>query len=72
MAQKRVNISIDSELNDRWAEISKKHGITKSGMVEEYLREVLPILEQERPKDTLRMALKKAAEGIDRTASLFE
>jgi len=72
MAQKRVTISIDDELNDRFTAVSKKLKLTKSGMIEDFLREVVPILEQEAPKDVMKMALKKTAEQIDMTASLFE
>jgi hypothetical protein len=46
--------------------------MTKSGMIEDFLREVVPVLEQEQPKDVMKMALKKTAEQIDMTASLFE
>jgi antitoxin component of RelBE/YafQ-DinJ toxin-antitoxin module len=72
MSQKRVTISIDDELNDRFTAVSKKLKLTKSGMIEDFLREVVPILEQEAPKDVMKMALKKTAEQIDMTASLFE
>jgi len=72
MAQKRISISIDPELNDRWGKVAKKLKMSKSGMVEDFLREVVPILEQEQPKDIMRMALKKTGEQIDLTASLFE
>ena len=72
MAQKRITISIDPELNDRWAKVAKKLKMSKSGMVEDFLREVIPILEQEQPKDIMKMAFKKTAEQIDLTASLFD
>ena len=72
MPQKRIALSIDSELNDRWANVAKRLKMTKSGMVEDFLREVIPILEQEEPKDIMKMALKKTSEHIDLTASLFD
>ena len=72
MAQKRIALSIDEELNDRWAKVAKKLKMTKSGMVEDFLKEVIPILEQEQPKDIMKMALKKTSEQIDLTASLFD
>lgn len=46
MPQKRVNISIDERLNDRWNIVADHHKITKSGMVEAYLLKILPKLEQ--------------------------
>ncbi len=41
MAFKRVTLSIDEDLNNLWNKVAKKHRITKSGMVENYLRSVL-------------------------------
>ncbi len=72
MAQKRIGLSIDAELNERWTKVAKKLKMSKSGMVEEIIRDILPILEQETPKDLLKTALKKTAEQIDLTASLFD
>jgi len=72
MAQKRVNISINEDLNEVWSRVAKKHGLTKSGMVEEWLENVLPILDQEQPKKVLQHAMKALAKEIDTTASLFE
>jgi len=72
MAQKRVNISIDEELNKQWARVAKKHGLTKSGMVEEWLQNILPILDEEQPKKVLQNAMKALAKEIDTTANLFE
>ena len=45
MAQKRVSISIDERLNDRWKQVAEHHKITKSGMIESYLLKILPKLE---------------------------
>jgi hypothetical protein len=72
MARKRINLTIPAELNERWAKVAKKHGLTKSGMVEEWLNNILPILEQEQPKKVLQHAMKALAKEIDTTASLFE
>lgn len=72
MERKHITISIDKEINERFTAVAKKLKLTKSGMIEDFLREVVPILEQEAPKDVMKMALKKTAEQIDMTASLFE
>jgi hypothetical protein len=72
MARKRINLTIPEELNERWAKVAKRHGLTKSGMVEEWLNNILPILEQEQPKKVLQHAMKALAKEIDTTASLFE
>ncbi len=45
MAQKRISISIDERLNDRWKQVADHHKITKSGMIEAYLLKILPKLE---------------------------
>jgi antitoxin component of RelBE/YafQ-DinJ toxin-antitoxin module len=72
MAKVRTSINIDEELNKRWNDVSKRLDITKSSMVSEFLEEVLPILEKETPNDIMKLALKKTAEQIDLTASLFD
>lgn len=72
MERKHITISIDKEINERFTAVAKKLKLTKSGMIEDFLREVVPILEQEAPNDVMKMALKKTAEQIDMTASLFE
>jgi len=70
--QKRINISIDDELNDRWTKVAKRLKVTKSGMVEQLLMEIVPVLEQEEPKDIIKSALQRTAEHVNATASLFE
>lgn len=45
MSHKKVMISIPPELNEKWNELSKKHRISKSGMIEDYLYRVLPQLD---------------------------
>ena len=70
--QKRISLSIDAELNDLWGKIAKKHGLSKSGMVEEFLGGVLPILDESTPSKMMSKAMKKMAESIDDTASLFD
>ena len=70
--KKTIGLSIDSELNDRWGAVAKKHKVTKSGMVEEYLEQILPILEQQTPNDMISSAMKEMAKSINATASLFD
>jgi metal-responsive CopG/Arc/MetJ family transcriptional regulator len=72
MPQKRIGMSIDAELNERWNKVAKKHKMTKSGMVEEYLETILPILEQETPNKMMAKAMKRMAQEIDTTGDLFE
>jgi len=72
MARKRINLTIPEELNEQWARVAKKHGLTKSGMVEEWLQNILPILDEEQPKKVLQNAMKALAKEIDTTANLFE
>lgn len=70
--QKRVSITIDENINKRWNAVAKKHNMTKSGMVEEYLEMMLPILEAQTPNKMMAKAMKEMATGIDLTASLFD
>ena len=72
MAQRRVGISIDETLNDRWGKVAKKLKMTKSSMIDEYLEEILPILEAETPNRMMAKAMKKMSKDIDLTGDLFE
>ena len=71
MAQRKVTITIDEKLNDRWNKVSKKIKMTKSGMVEDFLNEVIPILEKEEPRDVMRHALEHIGKGVSDMGSLF-
>jgi len=70
--QKRVTISIDENLNDIWGKLAKKHDVTKSGMVEGFLAEVLPLMDESTPNKMMVKIMKKMAENIDDTAGLFD
>ena len=72
MAQRKVTITIDEKLNDRWNKVSKKIKMTKSGMVEDFLNEVVPILENEAPRDVMKHALKHIGKGVSDMGSLFD
>ena len=72
MAQKRIGLSIDEQLNERWTKVAKRLKMTKSGMVEEMISNILPILEKEKPNEVMKAVLKKSAEQIDLTANLFD
>lgn len=70
--QKRVTISIDESLNDRWGKVAKKHKITKSVLVQDFLEEILPILEAETANKMVARSMRKMAESIDLSSSLFD
>ncbi len=65
MPQKRINISIDERINERWTTASKMHNITKSGLVEAYLLRILPMLEQVNPSSVLDVPLDELL-GMDK------
>jgi len=71
MAKKRVMISIDPDIDRRWAEVAKKVKRSKSSMVEEILIEIIPILEHEKPKDIFAHALEVVGQGLMDAGSLF-
>ena len=70
--RKVISISIPEELNERWNAVAKKLKVTKSSMIDEYLEQILPILEQKNENKMLRMAMKEMAKSIDATANLFD
>jgi len=72
MSKRQVLIRIDEELNDRWGKVAKKLKMSKSGMVQDFLEQVIPILEKEEPKDILGIAFKQLGEVMHDTGSLFD
>lgn len=71
MAHKRVTISLPPELNERWNDVVKKHGLVKSLMVQNYLNEVLPVLEKKEPHKLINLIVKEMNEE-KKLPSLFE
>ena len=71
MARKRVLISIDEELDERWKLVAKKMKMSKSVMVEDFLSEVVPILEKEDPRDVMKQAMEHIGKGVSDMGSLF-
>lgn len=69
---KKITITLEIDLNDRWTKTAKRLKLSKSGMVAEYLEQMLPILEEEQPSKLLQKAMKQMAKGIDETANLFD
>ena len=64
-------ISIDSDLDARWKKVSKKIKMSKSSMIEDFLNEVVPILEKESPRDVMAYALEHIGKGVSDMGSLF-
>jgi hypothetical protein len=70
----RVNLTIDKELNEKWSEVSQKIKMSKSQMVEVFLSELLPILENNNDADAkliLSLLLRKATKVIDEVSELI-
>ena len=75
MSTKKCNItiSIDRELNERWTEVSKKVGWSKASMVETFIKEILPIMENtEDPRLMVSLILKKSAKVNKEIAELLK
>ncbi len=70
--KKNVTVSISNDLNDRWTKVAKKHDLSKSGMVEEYLQQIISILEAETPNKMMAKAMKEMGKQIDLSATLFD
>lgn len=72
MAKIRINITIDEDINTRWGKVAKKHKISKSSMVEEFIESVLPILEAETANKMMAKAMKEMGKTINLTSNLFD
>jgi predicted transcriptional regulator len=69
---KKVTISLSEELNFRWGAVAKKHKISKSGMISDYLEQILPILEEKTENKMLASAMREMSKTIDLSATLFD
>jgi len=70
--RKNTTFTIEESLSKRLSVVSKKMKRSKSGIVEELIEGILPILEAETPNQMLAKAMKKMAVQIDLTGNLFE
>ncbi len=70
--QKKVTITIDEDINTRWGNVAKKLKMSKSGMVEEFIESILPILEAKTPNKMMAKAMKEMGNTIDLTANLLD
>ena len=62
---KRVNITIDKDLNDRWNKVAKRHGLKKSQMIQELLEMIIPTLEEKDAKSMIKNALIQNAKSME-------
>lgn len=60
----RINLTIDDDLNKEWFEIAKKYGWTKSGMLEDILKNILPVMSLEDPRKILAGAVKESMKSL--------
>ena len=51
MPKKRVNLSIDSNLVDRWDKVVKQIGWNKSAMVQDFVSYLLSYIEEEKKRN---------------------
>ena len=72
MAQKKMTISINEDVLKRLDKVAKRLNLSKSGMVEEFLIEVLPILEKQNPINMVGSALKKLGEDLTEVGNDLE
>ena len=72
MAKKRINLAIDPGLDKRWTETAKRMGWTKSGMLEDFLLEVLPHLDDLEPKRVVSKSLKAMSERLQDLSNLID
>jgi len=72
MPKKRVNISIDEELDKEWTKIANRLGWRKSAMVEDFLKEALPYLENLDPKSVIPKSLDTIGKRLQEFGNLIE
>ena len=71
--KRNITLSIDKELDERWIKASKKVGWSKSSMVETFIKEILPILENsDDARFAVSLILKKSAKVNKEVAKLLQ
>lgn len=71
--KRNVTLSIDRELDEKWTEASKKIGWSKTSMVETFIKEILPILENsDDARFAVSLILKKSAKVNKEVAKLLQ
>ena len=70
--RKRVNLSIDADLDERWTKVANRLGWCKSHMVEDFLKEALPYLENLDPKSVIPKSLETMAKKLDEMSKLVK
>lgn len=70
--KKNVTFSLDQDLNDRFTKVAKKHNLSKSNVVEDFIAQVVPILEAQTPNKMLSQAFAELGKQISNTGSLFD
>jgi len=61
---KKVTISLPPELNERWNEAVKKHSLVKSIMIQNYLLQILPMLEEKDPFQAINFIIKDNSKNL--------
>jgi len=72
MAKVRLNFSIDEKIAKRFNETTKRLRINKSAVIEEFIENILPILEQSKKETMLQKILQAQAKALNETASLLD
>jgi len=62
---KKVTISLPVDIADRWNKVAEKHSLVKSVMVQNYLTQVLPYLEEREKHSLINFRI------VDNSRSLF-
>ena len=70
--RKRVNLSIDADLDERWTQVANRLGWCKSHMVEDFLKEALPYLENLNPKSVIPKSLEAMGKKLQELGSLID
>jgi len=71
-AREKITVTVDKELNEQWNRVAKSYGWTKSRMLDDLLREVLPVLDQNRPEEVLSKGLEKLGKSFSDVSKLIK
>ena len=72
MSKVRVNLTLDKDIVSEWEKVAKLYRTSRSAMVEEFLKEVLPIMLETDPNIIIKKGVHKIAESLNEIGDSIE
>jgi len=70
--RKQITMRLRPDMIERWNRVAKKYGWTRTQMVEDFLEQVLPILEEDDPRGLFSATARKIGESMLEMGDLID